>query len=150
MAFLDYWSLLCPLAIEKGFNVSLNPNMTDNPGYLSFYVHEDDPVYFQPAFNCPEDFGEPGPHIALRLLDERKKVKDYLRYVLQNISTEPGAEKTTIAAPTSFKAYIWKPMAYDLSITDWAKIPRDSIDEWLNWHLHYLQEVRKVFFHEGV
>lgn len=148
MAFQDYWSLFCPLAIESGFNVSLNPNMTANPNYLNLYNGPEDPIYFQPVFNCPEDFGEPGPHIAVRLYDEGKTTTDYIKYILSRVSIEKAAEKTLIEEIQIFKGYIWKPMPYDLATVDWQQIPQAAIDEWLNWQLGYLEKLKALFFHE--
>lgn len=148
MAFVDYWSLLCPVAIEKGFNVALSPNMAENPDHLTLYRDEADPVVFQPAFNCPEDIGEPGPHIAVRVLDKSKQSKDYLKFTLNQVEVEKGAEKTWVETVHAFKAYIWKPMAYNPATANWDSIPRSYTDEWLNWQLHYLSALKGQFFHE--
>lgn len=148
MAFLDYWSLFCPMAIEKGFNVSLSPNMTDNPSYLTLYREPDDPVTFQPVFNCPDDFGEPGPHIGVCLFDEGKTAKDYSKYVLSQCSVDKADEKTVVEETIALKSYIWRPMAYDLAVSDWQQIPQANIDEWLNWQLHYLEHLKALFLHE--
>jgi len=148
MAFVDYWSTFCPLAIEKGFNVSLSPNMTDNPSYLTLYREPADPVTFQPVFNCPEDFGEPGPHIAVCLFDEGKTAKDYSKYVLNQCRVGKAADKTFVEDAHAFNSYIWQPMAYDLAMADWSQMPQTYIDEWLNWQLHYLERLKALFFHE--
>lgn len=148
MAFVDYWSLFCPLAIEEGFNVSLSPNMTDNPTYLNLYREPEDPIRLQPVFNCPEDFGEPGPHLAVCLFDEGKTTMDYSKYVLSQCGIEKAGEKTLVEEIHAFKSYIWKPMPYDLAIADWQEIPQKYIDEWLEWQLSYLQQLRALFFHE--
>ncbi len=149
MAFVDYWTLFCPLAIEKGFNVALSPNMADNPEHLNLYRDNIDPVFFQPIFNCPDEFGEPGPHIAVCILDENKQLKDYLKFILNKTEVEKGAEKVWDETIHTFRAYVWKPMAYDLSTADWESIPRSYIDEWLEWQLYYLSQLKANFFHEN-
>ena len=150
MALVDYWMLICPEAIEKGFNIALSPEMTENPTYLSLYREEGDPVFFEPVFNQAEDFGEPGPHIGVRLRNPRATHKDYLRYVLNQLSIEQAAEKTWLTTGEDFRAYIWRPIPYDPETASWQAIPRAMIEEWSTWHLHYLQKARAAFFHERV
>jgi hypothetical protein len=149
MALVDYWMLICPLAIESGFNIALSPAMTDNPTYLSLYREEGDPVYFEPVFNQPEDFGEPGAHIGVRLRNPRATHKDYLRYILNQLSVESAAEQTWLHTEQDFRAYIWKPIPYDPEELAWEAIPHAQVEAYTAWHLHYLKQTRAAFFHEG-
>ncbi len=148
MALVDYWSLFCPLVIEAGFNISLTPNMTDNPDYLTLYREPGDPVFFEPVFNQEWDFGEPGPHIGIRLRNPHSSHRDYLRYVLNKLPVEPAAEKRWQSQNHGIVAYVWKPIPYNPEVDDWQAIPQKVIDEWTRWHLHYLSLSRVLFFHE--
>jgi hypothetical protein len=148
MALSDYWSLLCPMAIEAGFNIALNPNMTDDPDHLRLYRQPNDPLIFEPVFNPEADLGEPGPQIGVRLRNPKSTHKDYMRYVLNKISVEQIAAKTWLKSPEAFYAYIWKPIPIDPVTTAWSQIPQSTIEEWTEWQLHYLQQARSVFFHE--
>lgn len=148
MALVDYWSMLCPLVIEAGLNIALTPNMTDNPDYLTLYRQEADPVRFEPVFNQEMDFGEPGPHIGVRMRNPHLTHQDYLRYVLNQLPVEKAAAKTWIKRPESFAAYVWQPIPHDPAEEAYQQIPRQVIDHWANWHLHYLSLTKALFFHE--
>lgn len=150
MALSDYWSLLCPLAIEEGFNIALFPSMTENPRYLTLYREDDDPVMFEPVFNQPDDFGEPAPQIGIRLWNPNSTHQDYLRYILTNFSIEKAAEKTWLETSEGFRGYIWKPIPYDPETADWQAIPKAVMESWTSWHIDNLKKAKALFFHEKV